>query len=147
MPAPSSIQPRNPTAGDVFLDLHRHRDGEPGVGVVYGPADYVGPDGNVVPDAASAALNQAGQPMVRRWAGSEYSISLSMSDPLARDRLIAMEFRIRDLCQAGKLADDAEATVCYELLDDVRAAGSMTAALEVLGARVFGPGTPFIPNP
>ena len=141
MPAASSVQPRKPTAGDVFLGLHRTRDGEPVVTITYGPADYV------LDGAGDQVLNRAGQPKVERWPGAEYTITLPMDDDHARDRLIAMELRVRDLCQAGHLADDAEAIVCYELLDDVRAAGSITAALETLGARVFGPGSPFLPNP
>lgn len=141
MPAESSVQPRTPTAGDIFLDMHRTRDGEPGVGIVYGPADYV------LDGAGAQVLNGAGQPRVQRWPDATYSFHLSMAEPVARARLIAMELRVRDLCQAGHLADDAEAIVCYELLTDVRAAGSLTAALETLGVRVFGPGTPFLPTP
>lgn len=147
MPAPSSIQPRlAPTAGDVFLELHRMRDGEPEVTVTFGPADYVDAAGAVVAEAAAAALNAAGQPMVRRWPGAEYTLHVSMRTPAGAQRIGVLMARVDALCAAGKSIDDAEATAVYELLDQVRAAGSREAALDTLGVEVGGVGDPFIPT-
>lgn len=127
MPAPTTYQPPAVPDADIFVRIERGRlDPAPWAALIFAPCSLV-----------SGEVNTFGQPLYVQRA-PVYTLFLDSSNPTALARMAQMEQDGRDLCVGGKLMDDAEATLAYDLLAECVALNSTAQILAQLGVDVRG---------
>lgn len=133
MPAPTTYQPPTAPDADIFARVERDRvSAAPWAAFIFAPCDNV-----------ADASNTFGLPLYAP-RGPVYTLYLDSANPLALQRMAQMEQDGRAMCAAGKLVDDMEATLAYQLLAECVALNSTAAILDQLGVEVRGE-NPFPP--